>query len=65
MASDDVAAFQRADSQAAAADGQGNVAAGVLHVRSVAQNPLDPSIDLRKMTKVCVDQYPIALLSLL
>lgn len=46
---DDATAFQRADAQAAAADGQGDVAAGVLHVRGVSQNPLDPPIHLRQI----------------
>ena len=46
VAGDQVVALQRTDLQTAAVDRQSHIAAGVLHVRSIAQYPLDPPIDL-------------------
>lgn len=47
----DRAAFQRTNSETAAADGQCYVTTGVLHVRSIAQDPLDSSVHLRRNKK--------------
>jgi hypothetical protein len=50
VTSDDCASLQRADPQTSAADGQGNVAASVFHVRGVSQDPLDSPVDLQFQT---------------
>ena len=48
---DRVVAFERVDLQTARIDDQRHVAAGVLHVRGVAQNALDAPIHLTTTTR--------------